>query len=211
MIQRYTVESLGNLALREKLYRKVMALRRNSAEKLVANGVLVVGRWTYDVPKIIIHPGDNTKVRIGSFCSIAEDVAFLPGGNHRIDTVTSYPIRIRFGLPGAYLDGQPWSKGDIIVGNDVWIGRSARVLSGVRIGDGAVVAASSVVTRNVEPYEIVAGVSARHVRYRFEADTITSLRAIAWWNWNDDLIRERVEDLTSPDISAFVAKYGEIV
>lgn len=186
----------------------VMGKPRDRTRELMEDGTLVLGRRTYDPPLVAIYPGDETKVRIGAFCSIAADVQFMPGGNHRVDTVTSFPLRISYDLPGAYHDGQPWSKGDVIVGNDVWIGRGARILGGLTIGDGAVVGGHAVVTRSVEPYSIVAGNSAKHIRYRFSAEQITRLREIAWWDWADDLIVSRVDDLASSDIDGFITKYG---
>jgi len=111
-------------------------------------------------------------------------------------------------IPGRLLDGLPRSKGDVIIGNDVWLGKNSIVLSGVSIGDGAVVAAGSVVTRNVKPYSIVGGVPARELRFRFSEEQVEQLLSIAWWDWTDDEIRERSDDLCSPDIDSFVSTYG---
>ena len=150
---------------------------------------------------------DDVRVRIGGFSSIALDVEMMPGGNHRTDWVTTFPFRSIFELPGAYEDGVPWAKGDIVVGNDVWIGRGAKVLGGVTIGDGAVVGAYSVVTKDVEPYSIVAGHPAQHRRFRFEPEVRAALLRIAWWNWSDAVLAERVAELSSTDIGAFVERY----
>jgi acetyltransferase-like isoleucine patch superfamily enzyme len=169
-----------------------------------------MGRHSYNPPDVIIYENETyeMKVRIGAFCSIAADVRFMPGGNHRTDTITSFPLRYMLGLPGALEDGMPWTKGDIVVGNDVWIARGARILGGVTIGDGAVVAAYSVVTRDVEPYSIVAGNPAHHRRYRFEPRQIAALQRIAWWDWDDDVVVARVEDLMSVDVDAFIKKWS---
>ncbi len=167
-----------------------------------------MGVGSYGDPSVVRYEGDARVVRIGNFCSIAEGVVFIPGGNHRTDWVTTWPARAVLDLPGAYEDGHPASRGDIAVGNDVWIARGATVMSGVSIGDGAVVGGMSVVTRDVPPYAVVAGNPAEVRRYRFEPDVIEALLSIAWWNWPMEDIAERVDDLCSPDIGVFIEKFG---
>ena len=166
-----------------------------------------MGRGSYSPPRIHRYKGSESMVRVGDWCSIALDVEIMTGGNHRTDWVSTYPFRIQFGLEGAYGDGMPWTKGDVTIGSDVWIGRGAKVLSGVTIGHGAVVAAYSVVTADVEPFAIVAGVPAVVKRYRFEPDQREALLRIAWWDWDESRIRENVDALSSPDISAFIAAH----
>jgi acetyltransferase-like isoleucine patch superfamily enzyme len=168
------------------------------------------GRRSYGIPRIIRFPdavGHEESVHIGSFVSIGVDVVLQDGGSHRTDWVTTFPLRAALGLPGAYADGHPRSKGDTVIGNDVWIGRGARVLSGVNIGDGAVVAAYSVVTRDVAPYTIVGGNPAREIRKRFSDGQIADLRAIAWWDWPMERIIGCVSELSSSDIDAFIARH----
>ncbi len=175
---------------------------------LKRNGMLVVGAHSYAPPSYVrVVAGDSARVLIGRWCSLASDVEIMPGGNHRIDTVTTYPMHRRLGLDGVEHSGEPWSKGDVVIGNDVWIGRGAKILSGVQIGDGAVVAAWSVVTKNVDPYSIVAGVPARLVRLRFAPETVESLLRIRWWDWDDADILERIDELTGTDLDAFAARY----
>ena len=118
---------------------------------------LTKGRLSYGDPEVATYPGDAAQVNVGSFTSIAAGVVLMDGGNHRTDWVTTFPLRSRLGLPGAGDGGEAYDKGDIDIGHDVWIGREARVLSGVTIGHGAVVAGYSVVTKDVPPYAIVAG------------------------------------------------------
>lgn len=166
-------------------------------------GRLEVGHRTYGAFRVMSYDRDAC-VRIGAWTSIADDVVFMPGGNHLIDRVTTYPMRIRFDLPSP---DDPWTKGDIVVGNDVWLGRGARVLSGVTIGDGAVVAGWSLVTRDVAPYTIVGGNPAREIGRRLTVDQAEAMARIAWWDWDEAVIRERVDEFASADVDAFIARY----
>ena len=166
------------------------------------------GRWSYGDPLIARHPLAAEHVRIGSFVSIAPDVILQDGGGHRTDWVTVFPLRDSLGLPGAREDGHFSIKGDTLIGNDVWIGRGARVLSGVTIADGAVVGAYSVVTKDVAPYTIVGGNPAREIRKRFSEEQIVALLQIAWWGWPLEKIVECVDELSDPDVDAFIARHG---
>ena len=170
---------------------------------------LEIGRHTYGKPLVRWYPGDDEslRVRIGSFVAIADDVVMMIGGEHRPDWVSTYPFRIRFEMPGGYEDGHPASKGDIVVGNDVWIGRGARFLSGVKVGDGAVIGAYSVVGGDVRPYAIVAGNPAREVRRRFSDEQVEALLRIRWWDWDDEKIKEAVPQLCSDSIDEFVSSH----
>jgi acetyltransferase-like isoleucine patch superfamily enzyme len=144
---------------------------------------LALGRGSYHHATVIAYEGDDGMVRVGSFCSIADGVTFLVGGGHRLDWISTFPFRAAWELEGAYRDGHPAGKGDIVVGNDVWLARDAMVLSGVRIGNGAAVAANAVVTKDVRAYAIVAGNPAREIRRRFSDADVERLEALAWWDW----------------------------
>jgi acetyltransferase-like isoleucine patch superfamily enzyme len=177
-------------------------------QSLVRRGRVTIGRHSYGLPEVLIFAGDTkTCLRIGNFVSIGRDVQFVLGGNHRVDWITTFPLRKVLGLPGADADGHPASKGDVVVGNDVWLGLGAKILSGVVIGDGAVVGAHSVVTRSVRPYAIVVGSPAREVRRRFNDELVARLLNVAWWNWSDDKVCSEVERLSNPDIEAFLARH----
>lgn len=120
-----------------------------------------IGRFTYGSP-LVMFDSPDINLKIGSFCSIAGGVAIFLGGNHRIDYTTTFPFNFVFEEFCGF-KGHPASKGDVIIGNDVWIGSCAVILSGVTIGDGAVIGANSIVTKDVEPYSVVAGNPARKI------------------------------------------------
>ena len=149
----------------------------------LATGILTIGECTYGMPTVIKYRGDKNRVIIGKFCSIADQVTIFVGGNHRTDWVSTYPFRVMFDLPGKFQNGHPASCGDVIIGSDVWIGYNATILSGRTIGHGAVIAAQSVVSRDVPPYIVVGGNPAKMIKQRFSDEQISALLEIAWWDW----------------------------
>lgn len=164
-----------------------------------------IGEWTYGNPRVISwHEG--TTLKIGRFCSISRPVTILLGGEHRIDWVTTYPFSTICAKAKKFL-GHPHSQGNVIIENDVWIGTDVLILSGVTIGNGAVVAARSVVTEDVAPYSIIGGNPAKLIRYRFKKSIIKELERIAWWNWPLSKIEEAWPLLLSSNIEAFIATY----
>jgi chloramphenicol O-acetyltransferase type B len=163
--------------------------------------LISVGRHTYPTRPAVLHFNTySTRLDIGSFCSIAAEVVFITDAEHRTDWVTTFPIRDRMSLPITPWDRLPSSQGDIAVGNDVWIGMGATVLSGVSVGDGAVIGARALVSRDVPPYGIAVGNPATVVRKRFSDEQIAALLRIRWWNWPDELIAERVAILCNADV-----------
>ena len=180
--------------------RWLKAGRRNAPDER-----LIMGRHSYGRPNMPWYEGDPpVTVTIGSYTSIADGVEILTGGGHVLERVSLFPFRARWGLPGAFTDGHPSSRGDVVIGSDVWVGREARILSGVAVGHGAVVAAYSVVARAVRPYAIVVGNPAREVRRRFPDEQCNQLLKLAWWDWPDDEVRALVHLLTGDDIGAFL-------
>lgn len=149
-------------------------------------GKITIGRYTsLWGPNLDIHSNQNASVTIGNFCSIARNVTFQTF-NHNFKKPTSYFI-------GQNFFDEKWvnekvSKGNIILDNDVWIGTHCVILTGVKIGNGAIIAANSVVTKDVPPYGIMAGSPAKLIGYRFEPSIIKQLEELAWWNWPDEKI-----------------------
>ena len=161
-----------------------------------------IGDYTYGKPNIQGYDGRAT-FKIGRFCSIASNVTIFLGIEHRTDWITTYPF-VEF--PECCKSGVNKSKGDVTIGNDVWVGDGALILSGVSIGNGAVIGARAVVTKDVKPYEIVAGNPARHIRFRFDEETIAGLTKIRWWDWPIEKIKAESDTILSENTAEFITK-----
>lgn len=168
-----------------------------------------IGKYSYGTP-MIRFPNKQSKLTIGNFCSIGQDVIIYLGGEHKTDYVTTYPFgylhKNIFKLDREY---DKFTKGDVVIGNDVWIADNVTIMSGISIGDGAVIANSSHVVKDVQPYSIVGGNPARLIKYRFSEDQIRSLLEIKWWYWDDAKINECVGLLHDTDIDNFIRSTKE--
>ena len=151
---------------------------------------VTIGRNTYGFIDALFSNPEN-KLIIGNYCSIAQGVKFLPSTDHALDRISTYPFKALC-LTGEL---EALSKGDIVVDDDVWIGYGTTVLSGVHIGQGAAVAAGSVVTKDVPPYAIVGGVPAKVIKYRFEPEMIQALLQIDYSKLDGEMIRQHADDL----------------
>lgn len=142
------------------------------------------------------YPVNKNQLKIGKFCSIACGAKFLfTSANHALSSLSTYTFPIFFeewGLDVKNITSAWDNKGDIVIGNDVWIGFEAVILSGVTIGDGAIIGARAVVTKDVPPYTIVGGVPARPIRKRFSEEVISELSGLQWWDWSEERIRENI-------------------
>jgi virginiamycin A acetyltransferase len=183
----------------------------------VTHPKIIVGDYTYyDDPEdsenfernVLYHYSfSKDKLIIGKFCALARNLKFIMNGaNHQMSGFSTYPF---------YIFGNGWEKvtpqdhelpfkGDTLVGNDVWIGYESIIMPGVTIGDGAIIAAKSVVVNDVPPYSIVGGNPAKIIKQRFTAETIKTLQEIAWWNWDINKISANLEYITSADIDTLL-------
>jgi acetyltransferase-like isoleucine patch superfamily enzyme len=145
------------------------------------------------------------RVSIGKFCSFANDVKIIAGGEHRTNWVTTYAFIENWGLSHLRDKLERKWKGNIRVGNDVWVGNGVTIMSGVTIGDGAVVGAGALVVKDVLPFSVVGGCPSKVIRMRFDDATVQALTKIRWWDWPLNTVRERAADLI--DVPNFIQKY----
>ena len=159
-----------------------------------------IGEYTYYSDNKKTPEKFYDKLIIGKFCAIAEGVKFIMNGaNHRMDGITTYPFNI-FGhgweKVTPTIEQLPF-KGDTVIGNDVWIGQNVTIMPGIKIGDGAIIAANSTVVKSVEPYTIYGGNPAKFIKKRFSDEKIEFLLKLQWWNWSEEEIFNNLEMLTS--------------
>lgn len=182
-------------------------------QNVVTDPSITVGEYTtyddfvrdpreFEKNNVLYHyPVNHERLTIGKFCSIACGAKFLfNSANHALGSLSTYPFSIFFeewGLPVEDIPRAWDNKGDIVVGSDVWIGYEAVILAGVTIGDGAVIGARALVTRDVPPYTIVGGVPARPIRKRFDDAAIEALLALRWWDWPEARIAANLEAIQS--------------
>ncbi|MEY8778859.1 CatB-related O-acetyltransferase [Allomuricauda sp. XS_ASV26] len=185
-------------------------------KNIIKNPNIIVGDYTYyddfenvkNFEKNVKYHFDfvGDKLRIGKFCMIASDVKFIMNGaNHLTESLTTYPFAI-FGEDWkTSMDGKEYpKKGDITIGNDVWIGYNATIMAGVTVGDGAIIATNSTVIKDVEPYSIVGGNPAKEIKKRFSDKKIEKLLEIQWWNWDIERITRNVQNLTDNKLEKII-------
>jgi len=164
---------------------------------------------TADVRLVQYGMDDGVPVQIGRYSGITHTAVILHGGMHHPDWVSAVHAHRENGRwvmpPGA-----PYSKGPVVIGSDVLVAYQAMIMSGVTIGHGAIVAARTLVHRDVEPYEIVGGNPMRHIKYRFDEETRAALLRIAWWDWPDDKVARHRAEIDSPDVAGFIARHDPL-
>ena len=185
-------------------------------QNTVSNPNIIVGDYTYyDDPEdsedfernVLYHfPFIGARLIIGKFC-VARGVKFIMNGaNHKLDGFSTYPFQI-FGNGWEKVSPQTGDlpyKGNTVIGNDVWIGYEAVIMPGIQVGDGAVIAAKSIVVSDVAPYTIFGGNPAKCIRQRFDDEVIKSLLKVAWWNWDIEKITRNLEKIVAADIEALI-------
>ena len=200
----------------QKIYPRSRDRETVYLKSVVSNPNIIVGDYTMyhdfvnhpeDFEKnnvLYQYPVNQDKLIIGRFCSIACGARFLfNSANHRLSSLSTYPFPIFFEEWGLDVEDitKAWdNKGDIVIGNDVWIGYEAVILAGVTVGDGAVIGTRAVVTKDVPPYTIVGGVPAKPIRERFSRDIIDSLLRIKWWDWPEEEISRHIADIQAGNL-----------
>jgi len=185
-------------------------------KNVITNPNIVVGDYTmyndfindpalFEKNNVLYHyPINHDKLIIGKFCSIACGAKFLfNSANHTLSSLSTYPFPLFFeewNLEKKDVTKSWDNKGNITIGNDVWIGYEAVILAGVTIGDGAIIGTRAVVTKDVPPYTIVGGVPAKPIKKRFSEETISKLLDIQWWNWSDEKIAKNIKAIQTGKI-----------
>lgn len=188
----------------------------------VTNPNIVAGAYSYYAGYYHGHSFDDCahflsferrnvdKLYIGKFCAIGSGAVFIMGGNqgHNNGWATAFPFTMFDDFKGVNNAPKAFKRsGDTIIGNDVWIGEEALIMPGVVVGDGAIIGARAVVTRDVEPYSVVVGNPARHIHYRFNDEQIANLMEMQWWDWPVDVIKQELPLICSKDIAALYQKW----
>lgn len=205
------------MAISEKTYPRTKDTQTVYLKNVITNPNIIIGDYTmyndfvhdprdFEKNNVLYHyPVNHDKLVIGKFCSIACGAKFIfTSANHTLKSLSTYPFPIFFeewGLDSANIADAWDNKGDIVIGNDVWIGYEAVILSGVTVGDGAIIGTRAVVTKDVPPYTIVGGVPARHIRRRFDEETVAKLMELKWWEWSDEKIKENLSAIQSGSIN----------
>jgi len=203
---------------KSKIYPRTGDTQTVYLQSVVTSPTIEVGDFTvyndfvndprdFEKNNVLYHyPINNDRLVIGRFCSIACGAKFIFNcANHTLKSLSTYTFPLFFeewDLPKSEVASAWDNKGDIVIGNDVWIGYDAVIMAGVTIGDGAIIGARAVVTKDVEPYSIVGGVPAKEIRKRFAPDVVERLRAMQWWNWQEEKIRKAISAIQSGDIEA---------
>jgi len=200
----------------EKIYPRTGDMQTIYLKSVITNPNIKIGEYTmyndfvdsplnFEKNNVLYHyPINHDNLIIGKFCSIACGVKFIfTSANHSLKSLSTYPFPLFYEEYGLLQKNvtQAWdNKGDIIIGNDVWIGYEAVIMSGVHIGNGAIIGTRAVVTKDVEPYTIVGGIPARQIRKRFNDETIEKLQSICWWDWDKEKLNEKLSDILSGNI-----------
>jgi virginiamycin A acetyltransferase len=184
-------------------------------KNIITNPQIIVGDYTYyddtedvyNFEKNVLYLFDfiGDKLIIGKFCQIASGVRFIMNGaNHAMGGISTYPFEV-FGKSWSNTLSNDLNKGDTVIGNDVWIGNSATIMPGVKIGHGAIIGTNTLVTKDVAPYTIVGGNPGKLIRNRFDQQTIDFLLELAWWDWPIERITKHVKDIASGNLETLRA------
>ncbi|PHS78191.1 MAG: chloramphenicol acetyltransferase [Rhodospirillaceae bacterium] len=184
----------------EKL-RRVFAGKRS---RDILPDFVKIGRGTYGIDRNAFQGlSADAPITIGNFCSFGPQVLIFSKADHSLDLVSTYPLRTKLICPEQG-DQDAVTKGAVLIGHDVWVGARAMILSGVTIGNGAVIGAGALVAKDVPPYGVVIGNPGKVLKYRFSDQQIESLQKIEWWNWSDEKI-QKYESQFYGDIDSFIA------
>ena len=199
-----------------KVYPRTNDFQTIYLNTVIKNPAIIVGDYTiyndfvndpldFEKNNVLYHyPINKDRLIIGKFCSVACGTKFLfNSANHTLTSLSTYPFPIFFeewNLDVKDITNAWDNKGNIVIGNDVWIGYEAVILAGVTIGDGAIIGTRAVVTKDVPPYSIVGGVPAKSIRKRFDDETIVELLRLKWWDWSEEKIAQNIQAIKSGQV-----------
>lgn len=208
--------------LDKKIYPRSNDFETVYLKSSITNPNIIVGDYTiyndfisdpthFEKNNVLYHyPINHDRLIIGKFCSIACGAKFIfTSANHTLESLSTYTFPLFFeewGLDKKDVASAWENKGDIVIGNDVWIGYESVVLSGVHIGDGAIIGARAVITKDVPPYSIVGGVPAKEIRKRFDDTTISKLLKIRWWDWPYETIKQSLPFIMNGDLEGLLKR-----
>lgn len=199
-----------NLFIFKKQWKKINSHNYTYAINKFNLETVEIGNKTYG-PIELYNDVPNIKLKVGSYCSIGKDTIFLLGNEHNYRKISTYPFKYKILKKTKY---ESYSKGDIIVDDDVWFGQKTTILSGVHIGQGAIIATGSVVTKSVPPYAIVAGVPAKIIKYRFNETIVKELVKIKYENLSESKIQllEKIlyEEINENNVKEIVDKINDM-
>ncbi len=191
-------------------------------KNIITNPNIIVGEYTfyhdftdpYNFEKYnagYFPPNMPDKLIIGKYCSIANGAQFISSvANHHMDGFSTYPFAVLWGASQTGYEYYFPKKGNTVIGNDVWIGTEATIMPGITIGDGAIIGAKAVVTKDVPPYTIVAGNPAKMIRARFDDETIDALLKIQWWNWPNSIVVKNAAAIVGRDVKKLLAIHSNL-
>lgn len=205
----------------DKIYPRIGDMQTVYLKSVVTKPTIEAGDFTiyndfvndprdFEKNNVLYHyPINGDKLIIGKFCSIACGAKFIFNcANHTLKSLSTYTFPLFFeewDLPKSEIASAWDNKGDIVIGNDVWIGYDALIMAGVTIGDGAIIGTRAVVTKDVEPYSIVGGIPAKEIRKRFSPEIIAKLMELKWWDWPMEKIRRNIRAIQSGDIEKMIS------
>jgi len=202
----------------KKIYPRTNDFQTIYLNSVISNKNIIIGDYTiyndfvadptqFEKNNVLYHyPINNDRLIIGKFCSIACGAKFIfTSANHTLTSFSTYPFPIFYEEWNLNKEdvASAWdNKGDIVIGNDVWVGYEAVILSGVHIGDGAIIGARALVTKDVPPYAIVGGMPAKIIKNKFSEEIVSALQKLKWWNWPLEKISRNISFIQSGDIRA---------
>lgn len=192
--------------LKSLFFKPIIYLGYKKEDYIFSRSKKFINSWgcgSYGCPRITCFD-DVSKLTVGKYCSFADRVSILLGANHKLNCVTTYPY-CKIDKNKTVEDSS--EKGDVIIGNDVWVGYGATIIGEVKIGDGVIIGAGAVVVNDIPPYAVAVGVPAKVIKYRFEEKQIEELLKIKWWDFDFEKIKNISNDLYNKDINNFIDKY----